>query len=267
MCLRSGSDPMAAKKLTQQDKRNKFYDNLQFMRELYTDPELKARKYVLGLDPSLTRSAVAVVKMGKKRYRLSHSPAAARNKEGMARGLCYRMEATVNWLLDEMVKYDLRLITIEGYLHGKTSSTTLGEVGGILRYNCFWGSGVEGAPVVVVSNSQVKKYLLGGKGGDGAPGKNAIIKAVYKHLSVDTNNDNEADAAVIAKVGLDLMKYVKKYSNDVPAPDDNKGLLEYVKKPPEQWKIPQHRWEVLVKIITEQCGPRVLHFYKPAQTL
>lgn len=79
------------------------------------------------------------------------------------------------------------------------------------------------APWMTVVGSQLKKWITGHGKGD----KSIIIKEVYKQLNQDVNNDNLADAIVLAHVAADLHHF------------------KHFKQEPSQ----QYRLEVLKKVL------------------
>lgn len=148
---------------------------------------------VLGLDMSLTRSGIALGSAGVIE-RCTH--AATAPPGGAATAFQGVREARIDFIVREvMCVFDSAppdLVVIEDYAHGRaTSSSTLGELGGVLRHE-LW---LRDAPYVLVVSSTVKKHATG----DGRASKDDMVAAALPWWSVD--NDDEADALHMVRWG------------------------------------------------------------------
>jgi len=96
---------------------------------------------------------------------------------------------------------DVKLIALEGYSFGSHSGVILiAELGGIVRYELR--REYPKIPQFEISPSALKKFATG----KGNVPKDVVIKEVYKRWKFDTNDNNIADAFVLAKMGQCLAK-------------------------------------------------------------
>lgn len=83
-------------------------------------------------------------------------------------------------------------VGIEGYAMGaKFNREAMGELGGIVRM-LLWERGV---PYVNIAPNALKKFITG-KGN--ASGKGLVMVEVYKRYQITAEDDNQADALVLA---------------------------------------------------------------------
>lgn len=98
---------------------------------------------------------------------------------------------------------------IEQYAYAsKGNITRIAELGGMVKYQLYAIHGVPANNFWVATPQSLKKYATG----SGAVGKGSVIKAVYKKWNFDTENDNVADAFVLAK----LMRAVHEWPSTKP---------------------------------------------------
>lgn len=61
-------------------------------------------------------------------------------------------------------------------------------------------------PYILVAPTTLKKFVAGRGGSAKNPvGKNVVLKEVFRKWNIDTNDDNEADAIVLAHIGAGLL--------------------------------------------------------------
>lgn len=146
---------------------------------------------MLGLDLSLTSPGIVAVTQGRVRPALVSNP-----KTDVEDGDKYKVR------IDRIVREVLRawhlllpdVVVIEAYAHSRfTSQSTLGEVGGIVR----WELSKEDALWVEVVGSTVKKFATG----NGRASKAQMLAAAREHF--EAKNDDVADAYWLARYGLD----------------------------------------------------------------
>jgi Holliday junction resolvasome RuvABC endonuclease subunit len=159
---------------------------------------------IIGIDPSLTRTAVAMID-GCDSYttRLTGLPRLA-------------------YLRDEVLAAAgarTRLAVIEGYSMGGQRGSSgvgqaLGELGGVIRLALY----EQGIEILDVSPASLKKFACGHieqKKRD----KDAMFKAALQNLPWDVDNHDEADASWLRAIGLYLhgisVVPVTQYRDDV----------------------------------------------------
>jgi crossover junction endodeoxyribonuclease RuvC len=92
-----------------------------------------------------------------------------------------------------------KLVVLEDFAFSRGHQAhQIGGLGYLIRYN-LWKKGI---PFVLVGPQQAKKFATG----TGTAKKNLIIKEVYKRWKADIDDDNEADAFVLAMIGKDLLE-------------------------------------------------------------
>lgn len=159
-------------------------------RRIYAGDPVKGARHdnpdlFVGLDLSLTGSGVADLRHG-------HIQTTLWDKGKKLRG-AERLDALEHLLRDKLdVGNDLPLLVgIEGYSYAsKNGGERIGEWGGVARL-CLHRHQI---PYVEISPGQVKKFVLG----KGSGAKALVIKELFKRFGVDRDDDNEADAAIIA---------------------------------------------------------------------
>lgn len=165
---------------------------------------------VIGIDASLTSTGFCILYEDVKNMKLLAV------KGGKLRGaerLAYFQEQLVYLLTEYTPKFAL----IENYAYSVGVGGRVfdvGELGGVVRLTLFQQS----VPYDVVAPPSVKKYITG----SGRCEKDVIIKEVYKNYGIDTNDNNLADAVVIAKIAESIWKKrndvevkLKKYEKEV----------------------------------------------------
>lgn len=117
------------------------------------------------------------------------------------------------------------IICIEGYSFGSQGRAVVsaGELGGVVRHGLY----LQGYGFTEVAPSQLKKYATG----KGNTDKNLVLLAVYKRWGVDLINDNEADAFVLAQIGLALLG---EYDGKLTVPQAE--VIQAIKSPPPKKK-------------------------------
>jgi Holliday junction resolvasome RuvABC endonuclease subunit len=145
---------------------------------------------VLGLDLSLTGTGMCVVQ----------------SNAGDGKGLLATINTTAKTRTED------RLITIRRHIAQASSGVdaaiieglSYGSVGGAQaeRSALHWMVRVDlyqlGVPYVVVTPMSLKKFVCGTAKAE----KSMMIREVYRRWNVEAANDNEADAAALAHLGL-----------------------------------------------------------------
>lgn len=244
------------KSIPLKEQRKLFEDNLSFLAASFS--KYKVNQYVIGIDPSLNHSAIAINEIGNKQIKFEDSPELIRDSK-LKLKVITRIACTRNWLIKTVNQYHPRLICIEGYAYGKTQNRELmGEVGGMIRLNVFHDQTIVG-PVIIVGPTQLKKYILGSaQVAGGEKTKQLIILNIFKKLKIETSNDNQADAVVLCKIGKDLVKFVKEYRNK--RFDSDKKIREFINNGWEGTKFPKYRWEVLCSLIINKSNRTLFDF-------
>lgn len=149
----------------------------------------------LGIDPSLTATALCCIENGEPAYWHEYKPKA----KGMER---------LDWLFSKVSdvtggpfvvkRPPINLIAIEGYSYASAGRAVInmGELGGILRLLLYWS----GHMWLEVAPPTLKKFATG-KGN--AP-KDSIMLQVYKRWGFEAESNNVADAFVLSKIAYHL---------------------------------------------------------------
>jgi len=152
---------------------------------------------VLGLDLSLTGTGIA--RIGAEGVELLRTV-----RPGKATGH-ERIEFVLSAIDDAQRGQELDLVVIEGPSYGNQGSGER-QRGHHERAGLWWlvahGLYARGRSYAVVAPAQRAKYATG----DGRSKKAAVVAAVrdrYGHLVPAIRNDNEADALVLAAMGVD----------------------------------------------------------------
>lgn len=169
---------------------------------------------VLGIDLSLTGTGMALIETNADEL---VRKAALLDKAHSVRyfgteTMLVRLNATpvdpmrpVDWLkwdrwnriLDAvlLMSSGVQRIVIESYAYGALGMReSLAEIGGIVRWQIMKNYGVS---PLFVGPMTLKKFLTG----SGKSEKDIMLKEVYKRYGVDVDDNNMADAFVLAKIG------------------------------------------------------------------
>lgn len=137
----------------------------------------------VGLDLSLTGSGVC-------RFHRSHVDTQLWSAGKKLRG-AERLHTLATMLERYVSDGPVKLIGIEGYSFGsRNGGERIGEWGGVARVILFR----HGIEFIEIAPNQVKKFVTG----KGSGPKAVVMKELFKRFGVDRDDDNEADAAVIA---------------------------------------------------------------------
>lgn len=242
---------MVKKSIPLKEQRRLFEDNLMFLKAVFSK-YFKTNYHVMGIDPSLSNTAIAVNRIGWNKFIYFNSPEEIRDSN--KKSATHRIAITRDYLISKIKQFPSCLIMIEGYAYGKTQNRELmGEVGGVIRLNGFFDNPKEVGPVIVIGPTQLKKYILGSaQVAGGQKTKQLIILNVFKHLGIEVNNDNEADAIVLAKIAKDLIDFVGMYGDKHFNSD--KDIRNFINSGWKDTDIPKYRWEVLCTLIINKSN-------------
>ena len=181
--------------------------------------ELK-KPYIIGIDASLNNTGVVILNYkGELKKTFSIIP---KDLFGVER-LAYN-ENILNNNLYNIISEKSCIVIREGYAHGRVQGAhQMGEWGGVLKFyfHKISSSTVSNLiPMIEVAPQSLKKFANAyGKG------KSSVLKEVYKRWHFDTNDDNLADAFVLAMVGVKLRKVLKGFKTKL-----NKKQSEVINK-------------------------------------
>lgn len=153
------------------------------------------KKTIVGLDLSLNKTGW----MRLQNNQIHHGTIEPDGMKGLDR---------MDWILEriwqEVVFFpeaskDVDLVVLEGFSFG-SRGRALFEIAG-LGYLVRYRLKKHGIPFVLVSPSQLKKFVSG----VGTAPKSVIIKEIFKRWKFDTNDDNIADACVLAHIGAAIL--------------------------------------------------------------
>lgn len=151
-------------------------------------------KYYMGIDPSLTGCAVAVI---NKAGEFIESQKFSNNLRGIQR-LIFIRDKVIQFL----IKYNITMAGIEGYARGaQCKREEAGELGGLLRVALF----ERGVSFIDIAPSQIKKFVTG----KGNTQKDHVLLAVYKKHGVEFTTNDEADAFVAAQIARAMNETVE----------------------------------------------------------
>ena len=145
---------------------------------------------IIGLDLARGQTGRAINSLRRKKTALfSHK---TKNK-----GFAKVIEIEV-WLRENLDRKKIKLAMIEDYSYGSQQGReAAGEIGGVVR-RYLW---MRGIPTIPIEPGTIKAFI-------GARDKSLILKEVYKQFRVDADNDDEADAFVLVKLGETLFNAI-----------------------------------------------------------
>jgi len=158
-------------------------------------------KYFLGLDISLTSTGVCVINEKGKVCIITHIT--SENIGNDVSGRMLRIKNVGKEVLAALGKNIIMCTAIEAYsFASKGKLAQLVEIGSHIRFKIY-----SFTPSVIIEPVpiQLKKFILGPqlmKKAKGKEAKTIIIREIYKKYCLDINNDDEADAFILANIAL-----------------------------------------------------------------
>lgn len=152
-------------------------------------------KYFLGLDVALANNGVCLINENSEI--IISKIIETKSKDDIE----FRINSLIDGVLNiiEDYKNDLDCISLEGISYG-SNGKTFSQICGMhycLRYELF--KKYDYIPITIITPSQLKKFISG----KGNCKKDLVILNVFKKYNVEFDNDNLADAFVLAKMVLD----------------------------------------------------------------
>lgn len=148
---------------------------------------------VLGIDPSLTCTSIAVLHGDEHRlHRIETDPKRFSSPQ-------HRL-AYMRRLLEEVLEecWPVKLAVIEGYAFGsRTAQHSIAEWGGLLRYT-LWQSACS---FVEVPPTTLKSFVTGKGNGE----KSLVLREVFRKWVFEAFDDNDADAYCCARFAQVLL--------------------------------------------------------------
>ncbi len=152
-------------------------------------------KRVVGLDLSLTATGIVALNEGEivKQNVISYP-----KLKGWK-----RMNLIVGDITEFLEEVNPELVCVEGYAFGaKFNREKLGELGGIIRFNCLYLGCIS---YIDISPPSLKKFATG----KGNCKKEIVMMKVLKEYNIEFENNNLCDAFVLAKIADALVRKVK----------------------------------------------------------
>jgi len=143
---------------------------------------------ILGIDPSTHCGWAVVSKDGILETGTTHADKDITNRIA-------RFDDLAERLIADAYVGDIGLVVIEDYVRmARFVSSVSYEVGAIVR-RALWATGT---PILEVSPTSAKKFATG----SGKAKKKQVMAACKDLWGFDTKDDNQADALVLAQMGL-----------------------------------------------------------------
>ena len=118
-----------------------------------------------------------------------------------------------------------KLVIIEGYAFGRQVGRffDIGELGGIVKSYLYKNE----IPYLIMSPLSLKKWITGSARGD----KSQIIMRIFKKYKIEFDDNNKADAFVLARYGYSLNKIsLGQFKLDDFTVYERECVLAFVKK-------------------------------------
>lgn len=181
---------MPKKKPSKAERVTLLRNNTQRLYRLFHDKP----GVIIGLDLARGRTGLAIYSLRRKEITiLSHE---AKNK-GFAKVIEIEL-----WLRENLDHKKIKLAVVEDYSYNsKQGREAAGELGGVIR-RYLW---LRKIPFIPIAPTTLKAFV-------GAKDKSLIVKEVYKQYKVDADNDDEADACVLVKVGEMLYNVLPEFN-------------------------------------------------------
>lgn len=141
---------------------------------------------VIGVDQSLTHTAVHVAHGGWDRYAIKTDPKKFADKLA-------RLEHIHDVFVDGLPAAP-GVAYVEGYGFNTQKGHSLGELGGLLQFTLYRA----GWTIVLVPPATLKKFVSGKGGAD----KALMLREVFRRWGYEATNDNDCDAFSLLAFGL-----------------------------------------------------------------
>jgi len=166
---------------------------------------------IIGIDPSLTSTGIVVLRDGKVELAVTTKNKPALGTIDRVRLIYERIVCVAESLTDGEKWQAPDLIVIEGFSYGSKGRSVfdIAYLGWRIREELERLRTEDGIPWLEVAPTQLKKFATG----KGTANKEIILQQVYKRWKYETDNNNIADAFVLAKIG-------EAYLQDNYKPDD-----------------------------------------------
>lgn len=145
---------------------------------------------IIGIDPSLVGTAYCLLEFDGTIIKGNIEPKKLRGVER----LLY-----IRGVLDSILhSSQIDLCCLEGYAFCRPNQAhQIGELGGVIRILLHELE----IPHIEIAPPSLKKFATG----KGSAKKDQVVLNVYKRWGVECNNDNEADAYVLARMGRAIL--------------------------------------------------------------
>jgi len=151
----------------------------------------------LGIDGSLTGTGIVILQDGKiiEQRCIKSKPSGDKpiNELNRIRKIIQDIEITVK-------KYHPNIALIENLAFGIQKTISLTQLAG-LSYFCRAMLTDNNIPFVMVAPNSLKKFATG----NGMSKKDIVMMEIYKRYNVTILDNNEADAYILAQIGLALL--------------------------------------------------------------
>lgn len=157
----------------------------------HSKPSTAGKFNFIGLDISLTDTGIVI--LDHEAELIHHSSIKTTPKRTDMERKNYILDTLRDTIVDNTQMCDLAIVCIEDYAYGRSTGKvfTRAELSGTVKR---WLYEVD-MPVFVISPTSVKAWVAGGRSK-----KEEIMMAVHGIWGFQTNNDNIADAFVVAKM-------------------------------------------------------------------
>lgn len=246
-----------AKRMTAAETRQAFIDNSQNLKR--TLDLFRERPHVIGIDPSLTGAAIVVcnIASGKPRFIRFRCVNCFKRTTRRSSTVFQRLELIRCYIQRIIRNFPARLVLVEGYAFNKMQNRELmGEVGHAIR-DIMWRHPQFVGPTIDVAPTQLKKYIAGQS--TKVP-KEKVILNVYKEYGIDPDDNDEADAIVLAAIGHDLLTRFIDVVKGIPI-NDPAVMGAFIKEAPLRSGVKKTQWEVLQAIVTSKCGANLFDYF------
>lgn len=151
----------------------------------------------IGLDLSLVRSGTVIL---NSKEVLHHGIIKSKPSGKSFLDELYRIRNIAEEIECLLPDHDIDIAIIENLAFGVRNSVALTQLSGLSFFVKSFLADRE-IPFVMVAPTSLKKYATGSGKGD----KDMLMMAVYKNYGFESFDNNEADAYVLAQIGLSLL--------------------------------------------------------------
>ena len=176
------------KSLNKEERVNRLFDNINSLSKTIKS----TKNIVMGIDPGRTSPGLAFATINDDKNIEKFTINTKLNGFG-------KVIEVESWMMNHVSTYPPAIVLMEDYaFDSEWGREKAGEMVGVIKRR-LW---LQEIPLISVAPQSLKAFI-------GAMKKEEIMKEVLKRYGIDTSKSDEADAVVLAKMGIGINKIIQ----------------------------------------------------------